>query len=562
MIGRSLSLQDTGAPRPEEELRRAQARAFALRQARPAAFSRFPATALRIEPVLHAVRTAYTALAGRWRPQPVRFWRELTALALLVMGLSWAVPWFRSLSQAVRGHPPVTNLLIFLALGLAAYLLARILAGLQAPPRQRGLALAFLLGASLLVGFRTLLYTKEVVPLSELVVRPLWALGNFTALIPNEVVVAGAVLLLWRRAAVLSLDYLGPQRVQTEFKTGFWMFVAFGLLNTLVTGRVIEFEFLFLFVLSGLLALGSARMASVGELRGGRGAFDRQRFLAMALGAGITAVLAYRAGAAVAADGGALAGALLGTAVTGAFLIAAPVLLLLLYGLYALATIFQAEASEALNRLLAVIDGIVRMLEGLRDHFLDLGRVLAERLIFLAPIFRKLLVLAPALRILVLLAVLAAAAVLVYAALAIRARRLRALTGEEDAAALDLAGLLRQLQSRLRLRAAAQGQALGRAFDLRLRRRELLANRIRRMYAALIDLAAEDGVSRAAAETPREFQTVLEKRYPDQAAALEVLTAAYLRVRYGELPEDRPEAARAEAAFRQLRQRIGRPGKD
>ena len=549
MIGRSLSLQDTGAPDPEA-VRQAIRAGQPAEMTAPIPVSRFRAWFLQTAATL----AAYAVQVRR----PIRFWRELAALALLLMGLTWSVPWFRSLTSATNILPANRVYFTLLGLGLAAYFLARMLAALPVEAAKRRWILLAMLVIGVLVGLKSLLYAKEVVPLTALVMRPLWAFSNFSALIPNEIVVIVTVLLTWRRGAVLSLDYIGPERVLTEFKNGFWMFLLFMGLNSFVTEESVEFGFLGAYILFGLVAMGSARMSAVGELRGGRKAvFERQRAAAVLLGAGLSALLAYWIGFNFARDGAVMAGFVVGGAVLAAFIVSIPVLLAVLYLLYWLMSLFENEISIAMTRLMNAIAGILEMVEQLKAWLRLAGEFLADKFSFLAPFFRWLFSLAPLARNLVILLVLLAAGGLVFLVLYIRARRLRDPEAGETDEAIALRDLLAALRKGLLKNLADRQASIAGALDFRQRYRERLANRIRKVYADLMDLAESLGAPRQDAQTPLEYQRTLERLFPGETAAVGRVTEAYLGVRYGELPEDVGETRAVEQAFLRIRKAAG-----
>jgi hypothetical protein len=65
--------------------------------------------------------------------------------------------------------------------------------------------------------------------------------------------------------------------------------------------------------------------------------------------------------------------------------------------------------------------------------------------------------------------------------------------------------------------------------------------------------AASQGASRPATTTPEEFLERLSQRWPDGRPELEVMTAAYVTRRYGELPIDAARQATVGAAWQRLR---------
>lgn len=77
----------------------------------------------------------------------------------------------------------------------------------------------------------------------------------------------------------------------------------------------------------------------------------------------------------------------------------------------------------------------------------------------------------------------------------------------------------------------------------------LSAIAIRRIYGRLLKLAAEAGRPRKVAETPLEFQRALSRLYPQARSSIEMITRAYVEVRYGEYPEDPRTVARVRQAY-------------
>jgi hypothetical protein len=79
--------------------------------------------------------------------------------------------------------------------------------------------------------------------------------------------------------------------------------------------------------------------------------------------------------------------------------------------------------------------------------------------------------------------------------------------------------------------------------------RLIAAARIRIVYAQLLRLAARLGEPRQPAMTPIEYLSNLDNIFPASTDELECITDAYLRVRYGELPETREQIEQIEAAW-------------
>ncbi len=83
---------------------------------------------------------------------------------------------------------------------------------------------------------------------------------------------------------------------------------------------------------------------------------------------------------------------------------------------------------------------------------------------------------------------------------------------------------------------------------------------IRRIYALLNALAAEQGYPRAPQETPYEYLPVLIDAYPAHAEDLQRITDAYVAVHYGEIPESAQDLELIRWSWDQVRRemRVGR----
>jgi hypothetical protein len=119
----------------------------------------------------------------------------------------------------------------------------------------------------------------------------------------------------------------------------------------------------------------------------------------------------------------------------------------------------------------------------------------------------------------------------------------------------DLIGMFRRaIQNRLdELNRSLRGRT-----NLRAGQRWLAAAKIRRIYTRLMELASKLGEPRPPAHTPLEFLPVLVNLLPEGKEDIQVITEAYLRVRYGELPETNQEISLVEEAW----ERVNAMGKE
>ena len=79
---------------------------------------------------------------------------------------------------------------------------------------------------------------------------------------------------------------------------------------------------------------------------------------------------------------------------------------------------------------------------------------------------------------------------------------------------------------------------------------------VRRVYAHLLEWAAGEGRPRRPAETPLEFGAALAGIRPQVRQDLDTITQAYLRVRYGEAPEDAEMVNRVLAGWDRVRRSV------
>lgn len=127
------------------------------------------------------------------------------------------------------------------------------------------------------------------------------------------------------------------------------------------------------------------------------------------------------------------------------------------------------------------------------------------------------------------------------------------LVGEgEYRSLLEQGDLMNILRANLRKRLEVIAEGLGRVFGLRQATRLIAAARIRRVYSQLMELSAKLRNPRLASRTPLEFLPKLVALFPRLTTELKTITNAYLRVRYGDLPETREEVEVVEMAWNRV----------
>lgn len=469
----------------------------------------------------------------------IRYWRELAILALMVMEISWIVPWYRSLTPATYVVPMWTVFFVLFGFLITAHLAARLMNFLDLRLNiRRGVTIALLL-ICVFVGLRLLLYQSDSLSFGELFNRPFEAFSDVRGLIPDEFLVILVVLLVYWRGIALGSKYVDPMSVRGNFYLGLAMYVAFIFVNTLITGET-PGAMLYLFFVAALIALGSARIYSITQLRGGtKNPFDLRWFLGIFI---TTLVIVGLAGfiAWLLSDRTSILGGISGIAM-GIF----GVLMLVLISP---AIFFIERLANAIPNASGAVENMINVLEDLRNTFSGIANNLLKGLDIpslqnwmqlLKPILLWGFVFG------VLFAILFAITRWMY-------QERKGVQDERESIVEsgDLIGLFRRA---IRRRLDELGQSLRGQANLRSGQRWLAAAKIRRIYAQLMDLSAKLGETRPPAYTPLEFLPNLERLLPEGVEEVGIITEAYLRIRYGELPETNQEVSQVEGAWERVK---------
>jgi hypothetical protein len=357
-------------------------------------------------------------------------------------------------------------------------------------------------------------------------------------LIPDEFLIVLAVLLIGWRGIVLAQMFISPQTVVSQFQMGIMMFLLFIIFNTLITGETFGW-FPYLYLFSGLIAMGAARIAVLGSLRGGpQTLFDRRWALGMILAAlfvvslaSLVAHLAIRTSLFQFAIGVVLTiFALLTIAVASPFIFLLPYLLEHL-----------KSSSDTAQTLISALETVRSLLIGTVNHLTDL---LDKSGVF---------TLASRLKPLLLWSILFFICILVISSLSRWLWRERTGKKDELQSLLDYTELAQNLRDLMQNQLKRFEKGWARLANLRYPSRLLATVRIRRIYAQLMELSKQLGTPRQAAQTPLEYLPSLYALFPDQKDELHSITQAYLQVRYGEIAETSLEVEKVEAAWQQVK---------
>jgi len=430
---------------------------------------------------------------------------------------------------------PITG--IFLGVVLAVHYLARASLRLSLHPSLR----SGLLGLGMLVS--GLLVVHQLLHAQTYLWSPLWLVTAFRGLqqenLSHDTIVFLSVLFLWWRGLALAQRRLESSAVVSRFRLGLVMLA----ITTVVGGFILPsppYQFVFAFFFVSLLGIALARSEEVGQQYGGSQSPFGLSWLAILVTASLF-ILLLAAGVATL-----LTGENVGRFIGPMLELQRDVFTILAYVLIYIAAWILSVVTESLSHLFGEID--LTKLERLLVPPQSGPSVSPQQSLFTL----EQLALAKAIGVV-------GGLLLVLLGIAFSLRRLRARTGQrrdEERESVweglhvrrSLRDLLRHGRRRLDEAAAALSRSrLGRFF---------VAQTIRRIYAHVSALAAEQGYPRAPYETPYEYLPALGRAFPGSHEEVVRITKAYVAVHYGEVPE-RPEGLTAiRAAWERIRETV------
>jgi len=467
---------------------------------------------------------------------PLDFRQETTYVLAALMETMWIAPWFAALAPGARDLP-FSLLLLYLAGNvLAAMLITRLLDswGMWANLRQivffTGLILAVLLTAGVV------LPQTPAVPVIVGNVGPDGTPVQQIALPPLLIVLALVALLWWRGLRVAIV-------VPTVTRVAFG--VRLGILAFLMAGvffydqRAATLTALPLFFFCGLLATSLARATALRAMWRQPVSFGPSWTGFMSLAAAATTLAGLLA-----------AGILSGLDPDVIWRVVQPVVMIpvLIVGL--LLTPLFLLIQMLVEALIPLLAGSGLMENALQMPELELpppqDRQPPQLLQQLEQLFNALG------GIQVCLTVLVMVIIVVVIVLTLRQRRSLAAAGLDEREDLE-SDVLGGLRDALRRGLDALGSVLNAMGQFGLGRDLFAALTVRRVYAQMARLAAKRGYPRAPSETPYEYRKALGQAYPglDDDAAL--VTEAYVRVHYGEVPESAEALQEVIRAWERLR---------
>jgi len=449
----------------------------------------------------------------------MRWWVQVAAFLLVLVECCWILPWFQMVTQITSTAPLWIAGIVLAAIMLVAYAAGY---GMESIRLTRNVQIAV---------FGVLLILSLIWAENQLLDKPIQSIaGGLARLDPGAVLVLFFVIWMWWRGVSLSRGVIRPMTAWRRFELGLLFFMGYIFIASRVGFYVPGLEIFILFLFSGLLAVIFARVSFVGLTRGVRkNPFDLRWMLSVVGVLSATVTLAAFAGG-------------------------------LLSGQYRMLLDFLAEAVKFLIAvgifILSIPGLLISYLVGpfmpwLRNMF-NTGQQTPtpEYPIDLAYPALNLPTQPQNLPLAIQTFCFWGLILLLIVALFLRVRK--SLGGRNNLELPSPDSLLHPGEARKLLRKALQDAIDEFAARLRPAQRLIAAARIRRIYAQLMDLCNELDKPRRLHQTPAEFLPEMGELFTALTQDLQTVTDAYVRVRYGELPETSDEVSAIENAWQRI----------
>ncbi len=484
---------------------------------------------------------------------------ELLYLSWALMDVALLTPFLMGIMRWTRYWQPGIVLMWLLVLMLFAFNLTRLMSAIQLPPQHQQTVMALTLFLIIIITLPTFFHSGSPI-FSFIWVSELLAAinerGNGVWL--RDVMVFGSIVLVWARGLQLARREYSINRAGLRLRVGGLILapLVIWLANTQLLWD--SSPFILLFFLAGLTAVALIRAEEIEKDQSGQALALNPRWLTAVLLASLLTI--FMAGTVAIIVSGESANSVIGwlapvwngLRLTGA--VAFTTLLFLLVPILELVDVFTLW----LNRLLTAV------LPWIQAQWAFLGKILGKlfidsrvpldpsesqggsnpletRYIFEgveglgfelsrnAQIIIVLLAVA-----LILLVALLVSQLYRGTKMAVQRGGLARLADDDK---LEDDGLLNRLLGRLGL----------------LRDWQTAAS-IRRIYRKMLHAAEANGYPRLDAETPYEFLKTLARVWPENHQETLLITAAYVKIRYGELPETEQELLEIKNAWQMLEQ--------
>jgi hypothetical protein len=453
-------------------------------------------------------------------------WQWLAIISFVIMEASWVVPWVQSTNASIASVRQGTILLTSAGIVLCTTVVMRIAAGLGLNQQIRRALLGVCLIIGLYAGNTFLISSESFSGLPGLSSQRVTSFADFLNQIPAWFWVSVIVILLWWRGLWLSKERLGPMLVFDYFRVGIIMFGLFSLVGFLVplAKAINPTIMIFTFLCFGLISLISSRVSIMGVLRGGgRSPFDRRWLLAVGISTLCFVLVAYGIATITTGQAAIFFGLIGGFLLLVGILLASPILLLVYLFTPAIERTSDLLPTPASTPDFLPLDGATAGELNSSGSFL-----LIEQSQILSPELRGLLLL---------LGMLIVIIFLIWSVRWITSQNKAEKDGFEREFLLENKDLLKVVREKFQNRLKTTSDSMRGNRRLSADERQRAAEHIRVIYSNLLELTHDLGFPRQVSVTPLEYQSELKYIFAENEIDLELITRAYLAVRYGEMPE-------------------------
>ena len=469
-------------------------------------------------------------------------WRELAIISLITMELCWITPWYLLLTSWAK---PVTPLRVFLVFGgiiLGADLLVRLLSYLRLRIYLRwGVFLIYII-LTALSGLKLLFYYQDSLSILGTFERLVTIINGIDIWFPPEIGILLVTIGLCQRGALLAGSMGETGMIFRDFWVGVVMFILYGILILYIREAVPGFYF-YLFIFAGLLSMAFGRFSIVSFGRGGqRSKFDSQRLVGvLAFGMGLVVISGLVASL--------VQGKMIFPILQTSFSIILRILLVVFALLMSPAILFMTMIFPYIE----LPNGLVLTFQWLKDLATQVQLLFKGLLIRFGMIdLRKINEIKPFICWGVILLGLSVA--LLFLSYQLRSKPKLNMSDEESVTSEEdsLGKIGVNIRKSARNLAAFLRRRLGLEPNLRIR----VAVRIRQIYADLVELCDGLGHPRQSSQTPLEFLPITQQLFLNREEDLVVITEAYMRARYGEIPETQQELLIIEEAWERIKRQV------
>jgi Domain of unknown function (DUF4129) len=452
------------------------------------------------------------------------FWAEFPGIAVLIINALWIGEWYQ-----IAVHSTVqTGWIILLLAGLmiSSYYLARFFNQLQNKPLIQRMLYLFWVFTSLLLSLNMIFFTESFFGPGLLIRQTFNTFFNNQRNVP-EFWHLFIFLLAILRSIILARNPVTRDQVSSAFRTGVIMLLLSGFtFGGEVPSGILPVFYGLLF--TGMLGLSVSHFVDLAESSGGRlPTYGKQWVLGILIASLSFVLLAVIAGWLIDET---IAG-YLAQAALASFMILSVLIMLILSPILAIILEVSNRIGQALFANSPEILAQVTSQQGIED----LNATSEENIYLLTEIFEN----SKGAIMLIILGIVAILAIILVRWKPWK-RRLREEEGISSTAS----------RSTRPGRSADENKRPNLLANLRSK---LAAARIRDVYRRLMLLCERLKHPRPAALTPLEFLPQMADLFPDCDTELTSITNAYLKIRYGELPESSEEVAAVLTAWAKVR---------